>query len=100
MPTCKQSVSLRSGTFFEKSRLTLKQWLVLFYWWIRQYAVTDAAEAAEVEKKSAIQAYQYCRDICSWKLLHHESPLLLGGPRVTVQIDESFFRHKPKVGYS
>ena len=58
MPTCKQSVSLRSGTFFEKSSLSLRQWLVLFYWWVRQYPVTDAAEEAEVEKKSAVQAYQ------------------------------------------
>ena len=26
-----------------------------------------------------------------------DSPLLLGGPGVVVQIDESLFRHKPKV---
>ena len=44
MPTCKHSVSLQSGTFLEKSRLSLNQWLVLFYWWIREYPVTDAAE--------------------------------------------------------
>ena len=102
MPTCKQSVSLRSGTFFEKSRLSLRQCLVLFYWWVRECPVTDAAEfeEAEVEKKSAVQTYQYYMDICSWRLLHHDSPLLLGGPGVTVQIDESLFRHKPKVGYS
>ena len=82
----------------EKSRLSLKQWLVLFYWWARQYPVTDAAEEAEVEKKTAIQAYQYCRDICSWMLFNHDSPLQLGGTGVMVQIDESLFRHKPKVG--
>ena len=95
MPRCKQSVSLRRRTFFEKSRLSLRQWLVLFYW-NRQYSVTDAAEEADVERKSAIQAYQYCKDICSWRLLHHDSPLLLGGPGVTIQIDVSLFRHKPK----
>ena len=70
VPMCKQSVSLRSGSFFEKSRLSLRQWLVLFYWWVREYPVTDAAEETEVEKKSAVQAYQYCSDICSWRLLH------------------------------
>ena len=64
--SCKQSVSLQSGTFFDKSWMSLKQWLVLFYWWVR--------EEAEVEKKTAIQAYQYCRDIFSWRLLHHEPP--------------------------
>ena len=54
----------------------------------------DAAQEAEVERQMAIQAYQYCRDICSWGI---HSPLLLGGPGVTVQIGVSLFRHKPKV---
>ena len=43
-----------------------------------------------------MQIYQYFRDICSWKLLQ-DAPLKLGGPGVIVQIDESLFRHKPKV---
>ena len=67
------------------------------YWWVRQYPVCDAAQEAKVEKKSAIQAYQYLRDIYSWRLLNQDAPLLLGGPGTVVQIDESLFRHKPKV---
>ena len=94
--TCKKSVSLRSGTFFEQSRLQLRQWIVLMYWWAREYPVKDAAEEAEVDEKTAIQIYQYCRDLCSWRLLNHDSPMMLGGQGVVVQIDESLFRHKPK----
>ena len=67
----------------------------LMYWWARQYPVTDA----KVEKNTAIQTYQYFREICSWQLLNHDAPLMLGGPGV-VQIYESLFRHKPKVWYS
>ena len=93
---CKKSLSLRSGTFFEQSRLQLRQWIVLMYWWACEYPVKDAAEEAEVDEKTAIQMYQYCRDVCSWRILNHDSPLLLGGPGVVVQIDESLFRHKPK----
>ena len=65
------------------------------YWWAREYPVKDAAEEAEVDEKTAIQAYQYCQ---SWRLLNHDSPLMLGGPGlgVVVQIDESLFHHKPK----
>ena len=70
---------------------------MLIYWWVRQYPVTDAAQEAEVQEKSAVQVYQYLRDICSWRLLNRDAPLMLGGPGVTVQIDESLFRHKPKV---
>ena len=94
--SCKKSVSLRSGTFFEQSRLQLRQWIVLLYWWARVYPVKDAGEEANVDEKTAIQIYQYCRDICSWRLLNHDSPLMLGGPEVVVQIDESIFRHKSK----
>ena len=48
------------------------------------YPVLDAATEADVERKTAIQAYH--------------SPLQLGGKGTTVQIDESLFCHKPKVG--
>ena len=46
--TCKTTKSLRSASFFSKSKLPLQKWLVLLYWWIRQYPVTDAAEEAKV----------------------------------------------------
>ena len=66
------------------------------YWWARQYPVSDAAQEAEVDEKRAIQTYQYSCDICSWKLLNRDAPLMLGGPGVVVQIDESLFQHKHK----
>ena len=59
--------------------------------------MTDAAQEAKVTETTAVQAYQYFRDICSWRLINRDSPLLLGGPGVVVQIDESLFLHKPKV---
>jgi len=95
--SCRKSVGLRDGTFFAKSQLTLQQWMVLMHWWSREYPVTDAAQEAKVEKKTAIQMYQYFRDVCSWRLLNHDAPLMLGGTGSVVQIDESLFRHKPKV---
>ena len=49
------------------------------YWWARQYPVTNAAQEAKVEKNTAVQAYQYFRDICCWRLLNHDAPLILGG---------------------
>ena len=90
---CRKSLGLRDGSFFEKSNLSLKQWVVLMYWWVRQYPVGDAAQEAEIGKKSAIQTYQYLRDICSWRIVNVDSPLMLGRPGV---INESLFRHKPK----
>jgi len=80
-----------------KSHLTLQKWLVMMHWWCREYPVSDAAQEAQVDEKTVIQVYQYFRDICSWRLLHHDAPLMLSGPGVVVQTDESLFRHKPKV---
>ena len=97
MTTCRKSQSLRDRSFFEKSKLTLQKWLVLMHWWSREYPVTDAAEEAKVTEATAIQAYQYFRDICSWRLVTHDSPIMLGGPGVVVQIDESMFMHTQKV---
>jgi len=65
------------------------------YLWARQYPVTDAMEEAVVDKRTAIDIYQWLREVCTTKLL--SSPIILGGPGVVVQIDESLFRHKPKV---
>ena len=86
-----------AGEFFANSKVTLQKWLLLMHWWARDYPVTDAAEEAKISCHTAVQVYQYFHDICSWRLLNHDAPLLLGGPEVIVQIDESLFRHKPKV---
>ena len=91
---CRKSLSLREGSFFSLSKLDLQQWLVLLYWWCRQYPVADAAEEVNVSWVSAIQAFQYIRDICSWRLTSVDAPLMLGGDGVVVQIDESLLRHK------
>lgn len=94
-PQCKNGVTIREGSFFKGSHLTLQKWLLLMYWWARQYPVTDAAEEAKVEPNTASQAYQYLREVCTTKLLN--TPIKLGGDGSIVQVDESLFRHKPKV---
>ena len=91
---CRKCISIREGSFFTKSKLTLQKWLILMYWWVREYAVGDASEEAKVTANSAVQVYQWMRDVCSTKLKQH--PIKLGGPGVVVQINESLYRHKPK----
>ena len=58
-------------------------------------AVTDAELQLEIDKETAINIYQWLRVVCSTKLL--SISIVLGGPGKVVQIDESLFRHKPKV---
>ena len=66
------------------------------YFWAREYPVSDAAEEAEVQQKTAIDIYQWIREVCSTRLLT-SGHTVLGGPGAVVEIDESLFRHKPKV---
>lgn len=63
--------------------------------WSRDCPVTDAMDEAEIDSRTAVDIYQWFREVCSTKLL--QSQIVLGGQGITVQIDESLFRHKPKV---
>ena len=89
-PQCYTRKTIRDGSFFSKSCLSLQKLLLLMYLWARQYPVTDAMEEAEVDRRTAIDVYQWLREVCSTKL-----SIVLGGPGVVVQI--FLFRHKPKV---
>lgn len=92
---CKTRKSIRDGSFFSKSKLTLQKWLLLIYLWARDCPMVDAMDEAEVDSRTAVDVMQWLREVCSTKLL--QTPIILGGPGVIVQIDESLFRHKPKV---
>ena len=93
--SCKTSKTIRSGSFFEKSKITLRQWILLIHLWAYEIPVCMAGQMVEVSKETAINVYQWLREVCSTKLL--STPIILGGPGKVVQIDESLFRHKPKV---
>lgn len=95
-PTCYTFRSVRHRSFFSKSRLSLQKWLLLMHLWSRDCPVTDAAQEVEITEKSAIQLYQYFRDVCSWRLVHHDPQIVLGGTGQVVSIDESLFCHKVK----
>ena len=92
---CKTTKSIRAQSFFTKSRLSLQQWMILMVWWAKEYPVLRAAREADTSDNTACQVYQWLREVCSTKLL--QTRIVLGGPGIIVQVDESQFRHKPKV---
>ena len=57
--------------------------------------VTDVIDDAEIDTRTGIDIYQWLREVCTTKLL--QAPIILRGPGTIVQVDESLFRHKPKV---
>ena len=62
-PKCKTTKSIRQGSFFSKSKLSLQTWLILIYWWAQEYPVTDAAQEAECNKSTAVDVYQWLREV-------------------------------------
>lgn len=96
-PDCHKAISIRSGSFFEKSRLTLQKWLLLMHWWAMEYPVKDASGEIGVSEATAIQVYCWMRDVCSYRLCTLDPQIKLGGAGKVVAIDESLFSHKPKV---
>ena len=62
--------------------------------WSRDCPITDAKCEVEITEKSAIQLYQYFRDICSWRLVNHDQQIVLWG---TGKVDESLYCHKVKI---
>ena len=93
---CKTRTSIRHGSFFSLSKLTLQKWLLMLHYWAIEVPVTDAVTQSNIDIKTAVDIYQWLREICSTKLLQ-SPPIILGGQGQIVQIDESLFRHKPKV---
>lgn len=86
--------TIRTGSFFEKSRVTLDKWLYVIYLWSQQTKVTTVVKQTQVGEKTVIQMYQYLRDVCTAKLVN--TPIDLGGAGTVVEIDESLFNHKSK----
>ena len=64
-------------------------------WWSREYPLTETAKVVEVDENTAVDVYRWLREVCSTKLL--QTPIVLVGLGIVVQIDESQLCHKPKV---
>ena len=92
---CKTSKTIRAGSFFKKSKIPLRTWILLIHLWAYQLPVCTVAQLVEVHKETAINVFQWLREVCSTKLVN--TSIILDGSGVVVQIDESLFRHKPKV---
>ena len=95
-PHCKSRKSIRDGIFFSKSHITLQKWMILIHYWIAQESVTSAARNSETSMVTAINVYQWLREVCSQRLIR-DGPAQLGGRGKVVEVDESCFKHKPKV---
>ena len=96
---CKKRISIRYGSFFEKSHLRLWQILGLTYLWYRSArksrggSVADAQHELQVGSKHSIAEWnQYCRDIAASHFINN--PIQIGSPGHIAEVDESLFSRR------
>jgi len=95
---CQLVVSVRHGSFFHNSKLTLRQVILLTYYWATDTPQLTAAGETDISEQTMVDWYNFCRDECANWLARN--PIELGGfdqggEPVIVEIDESkFFNRK------
>jgi len=87
-PKCRSFQSIRKGSFFDHSNLTIPQILYITFCWATKVPVKSTVYIASVSEKSVSQWFRCLREKCSESLLKNPN-YVFGGPGVVVQIDES-----------
>ena len=88
---CQTRRSIRNGTFFQQSHLSLSQTFESMYYWSRQEdCMEKIMHELEIGTPSTVADWKnFCRDICAQYFINN--PMQVGNLGSTVEIDESFF---------
>ncbi|XP_065652863.1 uncharacterized protein LOC136080179 [Hydra vulgaris] len=96
---CKKKISIRVGSFFERSQLKLWQIIGITYIWTRSAGKSRGLSVEDIQKdleigsnKTVVDWNQFCRDIAVTYFLNNR--VQLGGPGSIVEIDESLFSRR------
>ncbi|XP_028414213.1 uncharacterized protein LOC114537271 [Dendronephthya gigantea] len=85
----KVELSIRKGSWFEKSNMTLEEVIKFTYWWCRDVNQEQIRHELNVATNTAVDWDSFCRETYEVTLLEREEKI--GGPGKIVQIDESKF---------
>lgn len=92
-PTHKgHKVSILSDSILANSNLKLGDFIFIVYFWSHETPVTSVESMTGLTRKTIIQWYSRLRDVCSQQLLEH--PIQIGGPGISVEIDESLISRR------
>jgi hypothetical protein len=101
--TCHSAQSIRAGSFFSKSNLSIDKILLFSYGWSRDWSAADCSrEAGGLATEAQTDWGMYFRDVCQEEFNRH--PAMIGGYHVdangvmspaVVEIDETLVA-KPK----
>ena len=96
--SCGKRYSLRTGSFFFNSRLTLVKLVTIIYFFARNLSPTvgKGMVMGDINISSITTWYIYLRQICTTYVTNN--PVKLGGPGKVVQMDETCWGRKRKAG--
>ena len=81
--------SIRNGTWFEKSRLSIRQIIKLTYYWVEAYPQRIVLHEMRISSHTLVDWYNFSREVCTNIIM--ESEKKIGGIGKIVEIDESKF---------
>nr|VZI30167.1 unnamed protein product [Spirometra erinaceieuropaei] len=91
---CHRRKSVRTGSLFEGSHLTLSKIMKILLAFVRGARVKQCEQETEVAHNTVLSWYRICRDVCSAVL-----PRLtrqLGGPGIEVQLDATMVSRRKR----
>ena len=90
---CNTRLSIRHGTFFERSNLPIRKIIIFVYWWAYELiSFKQVKHEIGMSQHTFVDWKMFLRDICAEYFVIN--PLQLGGPNITVEIDESVFTRR------
>lgn len=85
--TCRKNKSIRNGSFFEQSRLSLCESMLFVHLWSKGYSEKLIIDDFEYSNKTVVDWARFCRDICVFDFESDET--IIGGEGSVVEIDET-----------
>ncbi|XP_069670128.1 uncharacterized protein [Periplaneta americana] len=81
--------SLRKGTWFSQSKLTLEEITLLMYFWVQELPQKFVMEETKMSCGTVCDWYSFCREVCD--VILAQKDIKIGGKRHIVEIDEAPF---------
>lgn len=85
-------IGYKNGTIFHSAHLTTKQAFKLSYFWAMGHSKEYARFETGLSKDGVCYWYKQFREVCS--NYFRANPVVLGGPNIDVELDETFMTRK------
>ena len=91
-------LSFRTGTFFEKSNMTIEEILQILYLWVHGHSQKNIQHVVGISSSTDVDWASICRGVCEVSVMRNSEKI--GGQGIMVEIDESkFAKRKCNVGH-